>query len=163
MKRNSIAQIEGGRSTSDQTVRMICREFGVNEEWLRTGEGEMFAPKEEDALDELVKQRDLSEPDRILIEKFLNLKPASRKAVVDYMREVIGEINGKVKAEMTVEISPQLPIGSMQSELVESEENTLTKEAEALYRSSSGYVASADSSASSSTAGTGKTGEVKPA
>ena len=42
MKRNSIALIENGRNTSDQTVFAICREFNVNEEWLRTGAGEMF-------------------------------------------------------------------------------------------------------------------------
>ena len=42
MKRNSIALIENGRNTSDQTVFAICREFNVNEEWLRNGQGEMF-------------------------------------------------------------------------------------------------------------------------
>lgn len=42
MKRNSIALIESGRNTSEQTIFAICREFNVNEEWLRTGEGEMF-------------------------------------------------------------------------------------------------------------------------
>lgn len=42
MKRNSIAQVETGRNTSDQTIFSICREFNVNEHWLRTGEGEMF-------------------------------------------------------------------------------------------------------------------------
>lgn len=42
MKRNSIAQVETGRNTSDQTIFSICREFNVNEQWLRTGEGEMF-------------------------------------------------------------------------------------------------------------------------
>ncbi len=30
---------------SDRTITDICREFNVNEEWLRTGKGEMFIPK----------------------------------------------------------------------------------------------------------------------
>ena len=42
IKQNSVALIEGGRNTSDQTIISICREFNVNETWLRTGEGEMF-------------------------------------------------------------------------------------------------------------------------
>lgn len=32
----------GIRSPSDRTISDICREFGVNEVWLRTGEGEPF-------------------------------------------------------------------------------------------------------------------------
>lgn len=48
MKRNSIAQIETGRNTSDQTVFSICREFNVSEEWLRTGNGEMFIQMSKD-------------------------------------------------------------------------------------------------------------------
>ena len=35
----------GIRSPSDAIIVSICREFGVNEEWLRTGKGEMFLPK----------------------------------------------------------------------------------------------------------------------
>jgi len=43
LKRNSIAQIESGaRVPSNQVILSICREFGVNENWLRNGEGEMF-------------------------------------------------------------------------------------------------------------------------
>lgn len=43
MKQNTIAQYEMGRTKpSDAIVFSICREFNVNEEWLRTGEGEMF-------------------------------------------------------------------------------------------------------------------------
>lgn len=44
VKRNTIAVIENGRTTSNQTIVSICRAFNVSEEWLRTGEGEMFAP-----------------------------------------------------------------------------------------------------------------------
>ncbi len=42
MKQNSVAQIEMGRNTSEQTILTICREFDVNENWLRYGTGEMF-------------------------------------------------------------------------------------------------------------------------
>lgn len=43
--RVAISNIENGnRSVTSQMFKSICREFGVNEEWLRTGEGEMFVP-----------------------------------------------------------------------------------------------------------------------
>lgn len=32
----------GTTNPSDRTIQDICREFGVNEVWLRTGEGEPF-------------------------------------------------------------------------------------------------------------------------
>ena len=41
---SAVSQIEKGRTgVSDQTIRSICREFGVREEWLRTGEGDRKA------------------------------------------------------------------------------------------------------------------------
>ncbi|WP_050638871.1 MULTISPECIES: helix-turn-helix domain-containing protein [Clostridia] len=41
--RNTIANYENGnRNPSNSVLKSICREFGVNEDWLRTGEGEMF-------------------------------------------------------------------------------------------------------------------------
>lgn len=46
LSRNYIALIEiGERVPSDRTISDICREFNVNETWLRTGKGEMFKPK----------------------------------------------------------------------------------------------------------------------
>lgn len=40
---SSCSTIENGKSNpSDQTVLMICREFNVNEDWLRDGTGEPF-------------------------------------------------------------------------------------------------------------------------
>ncbi len=41
--RSAISDIERGRNgLSDSNILAICREFNVNEEWLRTGSGEMF-------------------------------------------------------------------------------------------------------------------------
>lgn len=46
VKRNTVATYEMGRSTpSNSAIALICREFNVNEEWLRNGTGEMFKPQ----------------------------------------------------------------------------------------------------------------------
>lgn len=47
----SISMIESGkRPVTDRLIHTICTEFGVDEHWLRTGEGDMYAlPSEEDA------------------------------------------------------------------------------------------------------------------
>lgn len=43
LSENYVWMIEkGDRVPSDRTISDICREFGVNEVWLRTGEGEPF-------------------------------------------------------------------------------------------------------------------------
>ncbi len=43
VKRNSLANYETGRNTPiDAIIVSICREFNVNEDWLRTGKGDMF-------------------------------------------------------------------------------------------------------------------------
>lgn len=39
---------KGERAPSDRTIMDICREFNVNEHWLRTGEGEMYDIPEDD-------------------------------------------------------------------------------------------------------------------
>lgn len=56
----------GRRSPSDAFIKLICKEYGVNETWLLTGNGEMFSPLTEEqekaqllaaALDESVPHR----------------------------------------------------------------------------------------------------------
>lgn len=49
ISRDTIANIEGNRiEIKDIYVLSICKEFNVNEDWLRTGEGEMFNQSDED-------------------------------------------------------------------------------------------------------------------
>lgn len=43
VKKAAISKIESGVvGLSDSNILAICREFNVNENWLRTGSGEMF-------------------------------------------------------------------------------------------------------------------------
>lgn len=49
LKRQTIAAYEiGNIEPSDSTLLLICKEFNVNETWLRTGEGSMKAPLDPD-------------------------------------------------------------------------------------------------------------------
>lgn len=48
IKRGTIANYEIGRNEPiDAVISLICEKFDVNENWLRTGEGEMFEPMTE--------------------------------------------------------------------------------------------------------------------
>lgn len=51
VKRNTVATYEMGRSIpSDSAIALICKEFDVNEEWLRNGTGEKFLVKNKDEM-----------------------------------------------------------------------------------------------------------------
>lgn len=46
IKPSAIANYEVGRNEPiDAVISLICREFGVSETWLRTGEGPMYQPR----------------------------------------------------------------------------------------------------------------------
>lgn len=65
IKGNTVTGYETGiRSPSDAVIVSICREFGVNEAWLRTGDGEMFPPKSRgQEIGEIVKAASQHDPE----------------------------------------------------------------------------------------------------
>lgn len=89
MGKSAVSRIENGvNGTTDQTIRSICREFGVNEQWLRTGEGEMFEQTRASVLDRLSMEYDLSREQRSVIEAFLDLDPQERDVILKYVHNV---------------------------------------------------------------------------
>lgn len=59
--KQTVSRIENGvNALTEQMLLSICREFDVNEDWLRTGEGEMF------------KERSLSEEVGYYVEDLLS-------------------------------------------------------------------------------------------
>lgn len=94
--RNNVAGYETGkRSPSEAAVSLICREFNVNEEWLRTGKGTMFLPKSDSPIENLAKAYGLNKKEAILIEKFAGLNSNQRNSIIEYMTAVANELDKK--------------------------------------------------------------------
>lgn len=93
IKKNSLSQIENGHNNlTEQNVLLICKEFNVNEEWLRNGTGEMFKKRlptdsvgdyveelltEDNAFFDLIKE---------MMRTYHELDEPSRQAMLNYFR-----------------------------------------------------------------------------
>lgn len=81
--KTAISRLENGsNNVTEQTFKSICREFNVNEEWLKTGEGEMFKPAE-DKFTAYLARIDVGNDDLIkdLIEVYMELDSTSKDAL----------------------------------------------------------------------------------
>lgn len=89
--RAAVSKWENGdRGIADSMVVSICREFGVSEQWLRTGEGEMFEQTRETVLNRLAAEYSLDKEQVSVIENFLDLSPQERTLFLTQMRKVFG-------------------------------------------------------------------------
>lgn len=89
--RAAVSKWENGdRGIADSMVVSICREFGVSEQWLRTGDGEMFEQTRETVLDRLAAEYSLDKEQVSVIENFLDLSPQERTLFLTQMRKVFG-------------------------------------------------------------------------
>ncbi len=94
MGKSSVSKIEkGANSTTDQTIKSICREFGVSEKWLRTGEGGMFDQSTESSLDRLAAEYHLDERKKAIISAFLKLSTADQEAILRYVDSLAAELS----------------------------------------------------------------------
>lgn len=96
LTRSAVSNIENGhRQPTKQVVAFICREYNVNMNWLRTGEGEMFI--ELDADDEIAAYvaRTLKDEKAVYQRKMLlffsRLSPELLNELENKAKEILGE------------------------------------------------------------------------
>lgn len=95
VRQNTVAQYEIGRNEPiDSVISLICREFNVNEEWLRNGTGEMFIEKDdEDILMEHMGRilgSDSSFKKRF-VKAFMTMTDEEWELVERKMKEIVGD------------------------------------------------------------------------
>lgn len=125
----------GRKVPSDRTISDICKAFNVDEEWLRTGVGEMFVS---------IESRE-AEIFAILSSSMGNKDPQyCRRLAAAFAR--LDETGWELIEQLVLKMAGE-NMGAMPDDLS-------TEATEALYRSSSRYVPSADLSVSNTSDGT---------
>lgn len=90
MGKSSVSKIEKGlNGTTDQTIRSICREFNVNETWLRTGDGDMFDQDQSSILSRLADEYKLTAREQSALSAFLELSDSDRAAIMRYVDKLV--------------------------------------------------------------------------
>lgn len=97
---SAISRYESGvNAMADNIVLLICREFDVNEEWLRYGTGSMFSQKNMDLIEQLSDKYNLGLYGRQLLETYLELSDSDKRAVERFVANLTANVEKAEKLE----------------------------------------------------------------
>ena len=100
----AISRIENGnRNITEQMIKSICREFSISEDWLRTGEGDMYEPIEDETAVIVSELLEESNPfyDIIkgIMKTYLELDEKSKKVLCDTSQRLLDNLGTYKKIE----------------------------------------------------------------
>ncbi len=94
--KQTVSRIENGiNNLTEQMTKSICREFNVNEKWLRTEEEPVFNNSSQTILDELCSQYNLDELDKQIVDIYISLPKQLRDSVKEHIKNAY--LNGTSK------------------------------------------------------------------
>lgn|GEM_PF-996873 len=87
---NALANIEYNRvEVTEVVIKAICAVYNVNEIWLRTGTGKMFAHDIDNIINIIATRDGLDEDDKEIIRLIFSIEPEYRKGLIDFLKRVI--------------------------------------------------------------------------
>ena len=92
----------GKRDIADRHVKAICSIFNINEDWFRTGQGEMYDNSKKVFIEKLTKQMELNPMLQDILESYLSMSEEKRAFVDAFFKTL----------EMTVENNSRNPVVS---------------------------------------------------
>ena len=101
IKRSHVSSLENGtRNLTNRLISDICREFDVNEVWLRDGIGDMDIESDESIIGELVSEYKLDALSQDILEMYVKLPTERRFAANEFIRHLANAIaDGKTAEE----------------------------------------------------------------
>lgn len=88
--RPAIASYEIGKVIpSDTFIQLLCSKFNINEQWLRTGEGEMYQETEMTLFSAFARQYNLSEKEQHAARYLLSLSSEERQLILRHVEGLV--------------------------------------------------------------------------
>lgn len=104
-----INNLERGRvEIKDHIVKLICAEYGVNEEWLRDGKEPMYIEPETFNLDEFARARGASDLELKVVKAYFELDPDIRKMLIEHFKTELTD--GSDHPKTPEELESQYPV-----------------------------------------------------
>ena len=106
---------KGERNITQQVFVSICREFNVNEEWLRTGKGEMFNKENLFSLDEFLKRQEATNLEIEIVKLLFSFDKKTRGELISKLKNIfqseaiINELSATEEISLTKEESEDFP------------------------------------------------------
>ena len=89
----AISMIENGdRGLTEQSIISLCREYRINESWLRSGKGDMFAEEFDNDLEYLAQTRGIGFHVKEMLRLYMDLDSKSKRAVEDFFENFVGHM-----------------------------------------------------------------------
>ena len=105
LKKSALSLIENGKNIlTDGNVLSICREYNVNEEWLRDEVGPMFAQPDTFSLDDFVAQHNATALEKEIIKTYFEIDPVIRKQIINHFKEKFMDAGGAPDSPEELEI-----------------------------------------------------------
>ena len=82
---------QSDKTPSDRLIRIISAEFNINEDWLRTGEGDMRLNTDTFSLDEYAEQKGLSQLEFDIIKAYIELDKDLRKSLMSNLKAIFNK------------------------------------------------------------------------
>lgn len=101
ISRSAVCKIESGENNpSEQTLKLIQADFSVNENWLRTGEGEPYMPPGDDRagyISDLLEGKDDEFCDMVVqvVKTYSDLDEKSKAVLREFAKKLADNIKGQ--------------------------------------------------------------------
>ena len=124
VSRDVINNFENGRvELKDNFIQLICLKFSINENWLRTGEGDMYRKTTSERLDEIAKELQLTPNQTKVFHILMGLPSEKREVIANAFFLICDENDRRRNEEQAAAIQSEQAIIQKEEETTPDEED----------------------------------------